>query len=128
MKQTLSITIWRESVCAGDDCDAPHELCLLLPHDISLGDVAERILGARYLASITGGKATWILDAQRPLAVFAQQWTQPRFLVSPDTPLASLFDHAAKPHLQFRYWCQADPERVFHSLEHGEALPERYSR
>ena len=127
--RSLSLTVWRESVCLADDCAAPHELRPCLPPAISLGQVADRLLVERYLASIAGGKATWILEAaRRPLAVFAQQWSHPRFLVAPARALMDLVDPALTPHLQFRYWCQADPERVFECLRRGEPLPDRYGR
>ncbi len=128
MNTLFSLKVWRESVCMGDDCDAPHELVLSVPLDISLREVTDRFLDGRYLAQIAGGKAAWILDGNRPLSVFAQQWTQPRFLVSPDTLLTDFINPEGKPHLHFRYWCQVNPERVFDCLMRGLALPDRYGR
>jgi hypothetical protein len=124
MGASLSLTVWRDRVCAGDDCDAPHELNISVPRDVSARQVAERFGG--YLPSIQGGKATWILEGRRPLAVFAQQWSEPQFLVAPELLFVSLVDLDATPHLQFRYWCQVDPERVFHCLRQGRPLPNRY--
>jgi len=121
----MRLVIWRDSVCAGDDVDAPHELSLTFPSDASLQNLADLLLAQRYLASISGGQATWILESTRPLAVFAQQWPHPRFLMAPDTPLTSLVDPEALPHLQFRYQCQADPEQVFNCLTKGLPLPTR---
>ena len=126
MDHSLSLIAWRDSVCAGDDCDAPHELSISVPRDVSVLQVAERFGG--YLPSIQGGKATWILEGRRPLAVFAQQWSEPRFLVAPESPFVSLVDLDATPHLQFRYWCQVDPERVFDCLRRGQQLPDKYGR
>ena len=128
MNHVLLLSVWRDSVCLADDCDAPHELILSLPSDASLDYVADQILRRSYLASIAGGRATWILEAQRPLAVFAQQWSQPRFLLSPDVRLASIVDLAATPHLRFRYWCQVDPDIVFDCLQQGQPLPDMYGR
>ena len=67
----MSLIVWRDSVCAGDDCDAPHELKLTVRDD-TLHDVVNELMRKRYLASVEGGKATWILEANRPLAVVAQ--------------------------------------------------------
>jgi hypothetical protein len=128
MSDVFWLILWRDSVCAGDDCDAPHEVLLPLPRDVSLRGFAERLFDRTYLAKIEGGEATWILQAQRPLAVFAQQWAEPRFLVSPDATLLSLFEPNARPHLQFRYGCQVDPARVFECLQSGQPLPDRYGR
>jgi hypothetical protein len=84
---TTKLILWRDSVCAGDDCDAPHELALAVGAD-SLGSFIKRLLAADYLPSISGGNATWILKTERhtdrALAVIAQQWAEPRFVVAAD--------------------------------------------
>ena len=120
MQDSFSMIVWRDSVCAGDDGDAPHAWVLRMSRDTSLRDLIKVCLERRYLASISGGKATWILEATRPLAVIAQQWVEPRYLVAPATPIFSLIDVAANPHLHFRYRCQTDPDQVFASLSRGE--------
>jgi hypothetical protein len=125
----MQLTIWRDSVCAGDDCDAPHEMILSV-RDESLRSITNHLLGSRYLASIAGGEATWILQtddhAGLPLAVLAQQWPQLRYLVDADSPILDYVQSDANPHLYLRYWCQVDPERVFECLQSGEPLPDRY--
>lgn len=90
------------------------------------------MFGTGYLAAIAGGRATWILETgaqtARPLAVLAQQWWHPRFLVEPDAAAATYIQRDAAPHLYLRYWCQVDPARVFGCLQRGEPLPDRYGR
>lgn len=120
MQNTLSILLWRDSVCAGDDGDAPHELVLEVSCDLSLRDLVNACLARHYLASIRGDKATWILGASRPLAVIAQQWFQPRFLVPPESPVSSLIDVGSRLHLNFRYCRQLDPDQVLDRLLRGE--------
>jgi len=120
------LNVWRDSVCAGDDCDAPHEIGLTLPADASLAFVADILMNKSYLALIDGGKATWILEGRKSIAVFAQQWDRPRFLVSPTAPISSFVDSPARPNLQFKYWCQVDPETVFACLQRGSSLPDKY--
>jgi hypothetical protein len=128
---TSELVVWRDSVCASDDCDAPHELGLATREE-SLRSLAARLSRQSYLASIARGRATWILETHRKggraLAVFAQQWSQPRFLVDPELPVVSYIEHGATPHLYFRYWCQVEPERVFACLQRGEPLPDIYGR
>ena len=128
----FSLVVWRDSVCAGDDCDAPHETVLSDDANDSLRRVQDRLLAAHYLASISGGNATWILRTEsasgRPLAVFAQQWTQPRFLIDPDLLARSYIDPKAKPHLYLDYLCQIDPDIVFDCLLHKKPLPDKYGR
>lgn len=129
--QTNELIVWRDSVCAGDDCDAPHEI-LISGRDESLRRVTHRLLEAQYLASIAGGRATWILQtgmsSGQPLAVIAEQWSRPRFLVEPESPTVTYIQHDAHPHLYLRYWCQVDPERVFECLQSGKPLPDKYGR
>jgi hypothetical protein len=124
-----TLVVWRDSVAAGDDADAPHEWLLPAGPGATVAEIVERIRGARpaYLASISGGKATWIIETGRPIAVVAQQWDAPRWLVPPDTPVWSTVARSARPHVQARYWLQVDPERVLHALQTGSPLPDRYS-
>ena len=125
MVSPIPLIVWRDSVCAGDDCDAPHELKLAV-QDETLRDVVSELLRKGYLASIAGGKATWILQASRPLAVLAQQWEQPRFLVDAEAAVGRYISRGQRPDLRLRYWCQADPDRVFECLRDGRPLPDRY--
>ena len=126
MSLATSLIVWRESVCAGDDCDAPHELKLHLSSEVPLRHFAKQIVEARYLAHIEGGSATWILNGNRPLAVFAQQWEQPLFLLPPATPIGAVIAADSIPHFRFRYFCQVDPHQVFTCLEQGTPLPDMY--
>lgn len=86
----MSFVIWRDSVAMGDDVDAPHERVVPLEDHASIGAVVEAMLRTPYLASIVGGRATWIVEGARPLAVVAQQWAAPRWLVAPELPATAL--------------------------------------
>lgn len=123
-----SLTIWRDSVAAGDDADAPHEWRIAADPDATVDRVVRTILSARYLATIAGGEATWIVEGTRPLAVVAQQWTEPSFLVDPLTPIHAVVRASGVPHLEVRYWTQVAPERVVEALRDGTPLPDRYGR
>ena len=124
----MTITIWRDSVHAGDDADAPHEIALEVAPDESIASVTRRVLDSRYLPSISGGEATWILESHRPLAVVAQQWASPRFLLDEEAPLLGSIERPADRDLNFIYWCQIEPERVFDCLVNGRPLPDPYGR
>lgn len=126
MTNSLKVTIERDSVCAGDDIDAPHARTIRVRPDCTLGEVLDSIRDTRYLAGISGGLATWIVESNRPLAVVAQQWDSPRFLVAPETRFVDCANLNAGRALYFHYWCQADPEVVFECLEKGEPLPNKY--
>ena len=120
--------IWRDSVAMGDDSDAPHEWVLPVAADAAIGAVVGAMLGAPYLASVAGGRATWIVEGAVPVAVVAQQWAAPRWLVAPELPVAGLRRPGGEPDLQVRYWCQVDPEGVYACLRTGAPLPDRYGR
>jgi hypothetical protein len=122
------LVVWRDSVAAGDDADAPHEWLLPLAPDATVADLLRSIASARYLASIRTGQATWIIEGARPLAVVAQQWMAPRFLVDPATPIRDVVKLTPPPHVEARYWLQVSPERVFEALHSGQPLPDRYTR
>lgn len=120
------IVIWRDSVAAGDDVDAPHELKLTPRVNESLDSLVTRIIQSKYLASIVGGKATWILKSgERALAVVAQQWPAPSFLVPAEVAARSYLS-GGECDLEFIYWCQVDPGRVFDCLDNGKPLPDRH--
>jgi len=111
----------------GDDCDAPHEITITISNDESLESVIRRVGSSGYLARISGGKATWIVESgSRALAVVAQQWPVARFLVAADHRVLSVLSPDASCDLNFIYWCQADPDDVFDCLNQGKPLPDKY--
>jgi hypothetical protein len=121
-----SLTIWRDSVHPGDDFDAPHETSLPISTGETIESVVTRVASSSYLASIHGGEATWIVYSGRhPLAVVAQQWQAPRFLAAPEQSITSVISQDDECHLEFRYWCQADPDLVFECLQHNKPLPSK---
>jgi hypothetical protein len=83
------------------------------------------------LPSISGDKATWIVKAGgrdgKPIAVVAQQWGEPRLLAPGTTTAQSIFGEH-KLTLFFRYWCQANSDRVFNALISNSPLPSPYDR
>ena len=123
-----TLVVWRDSVAAGDDADAPHEWLLPTTGEATVADVVGRIMSERYLAGISTGEATWIIEGARPIAVVAQQWTAPRFLVDPGSHIRDVVKPDGRPHLEARYWLQVSPDRVFEALLAGRTLPERYGR
>ena len=121
------VIIWRESVAAGDDVDAPHELEVKVEQNEPIDRTVEKILANRYLASIQGGKATWILMGRKPIAVLAQQWSKPHFLVEPTTCTEELIASTGDRQFEFLYWCQVEPHKVVDCIVQGKPWPDRYS-
>ena len=121
---TLKVRVTRDSVAAGDDADAPHERMFVFGDAPPPLAVVAHILGEAYLARIVGNKATWSVVSGIPLAVVAQQWSDPR-LVPWQEPSWSELDHANGIwRLHFNYHTQIDPEivlRVLKDLKLGPA-------
>jgi len=104
----------------------PHDIDFSVTEEETVECVAGRLIAASYLPSISGGKATWILETNSaPLAVIAQQWPQPRFLVEPGRRIGA---DVGSGDLYFRYWCQVDPDLVYECLRDGKALPDMFGR
>jgi len=123
---TINFAISRSSVCAGDDADAPHSRSVAVSDTMPIKFVIQSILDSGYLAEISGGHATWIVELGSPVAVVAQQWSKPRFLANPDSPISEFINDSKFKSLHFNYWVQQDPELVFNCLMDGKPLPNRY--
>ena len=125
----MPLNVERDSVCAGDDIDAPHAKRFAFRGKDTLAETLSAIVGAGYLANIAGGKATWIVEAAgKPVAVVAQQWDSPEFLIDPATLVADCITPDSPRAIFFRYWCQVDPGVVFKCLRLGRPLPDMYGR
>jgi len=111
-KSKFSVIIERMSVCAGDDVDAPHQKLLYFNPSVSVSDCLKTISELSYLPQISGGKATWVASANIPLAVIAQEWLEPRYLVDPLSPLEGLLGKIQKK-IRFFYLAQESPDVVF---------------
>lgn len=123
----LKASVDRDSVSAGDDCEA-HEASFETTAEATLAEFVAQALRAAPLASISGGEATWLIDSaeKRCIGVIAQQWDAPRFLTDSRATVQQHFG-TQPPALYFRYWCQASPEAVFSALLLGEPLPPKYA-
>jgi hypothetical protein len=114
-----------------DDMEFPHDAAITIP-DWLVRTVAFAIIKERYLACIAGGLATWILrtddESGTPVAVIAQQWTDPKLLVLENASFLDLVRDRELPRAYVQYWCQADPDLVFSALQSGSPLPDKYGR
>ncbi len=58
MTASLCVIVTRDSVCAGDDCDAPHEKSLVVYSFVDPVTFAQAV-AAGYLPSVAGVGHTW---------------------------------------------------------------------
>lgn len=126
----LTIKIDRESVHPADDIYS-HEKAVEFPASGTILEFLMLVNQPPYLPGIFGDQATWIVDLHGPgencLGVVAQQWQQPRLTIPLTTPIADLITSPQSAFF-FRYWCQADPEKVFLAIRNHAPLPDRYGR
>lgn len=108
----MEIYLTRDSVCAGDDGDAPHAQRITLPDGLAFDELVREVLRAAKLPSISGDYATWSLCSIVPIAVIAQQWTTPRLLQMIPPKLSSLDVADGVLRMHFTYHAQHDPDLV----------------
>lgn len=114
----MIISLTRSSVSMGDDVDAPHKMELNINESEKLSDLIEKIKECDYLASISGGRATWILYlGDTALAVVAQQWRRAKYLTKDSITMDELFNSNKKAAISFRYLAQKDPMDIYNSLK-----------
>ena len=114
----------RDSVAAGDDADAPHAREIDVPDDVTVTELVQLVWHDAGLPSISGGHATWSLSSILPLAVGAQQLSEPRILSSFPPKLTELDVKGGTVRLHFSYFAQRDPETVFDVLRRLRARAE----
>ena len=112
----MNIYVTRDSVAAGDDIDAPHGRWFSFPDTMPVMEVIARIVTAGYLAKISGGKATWSVVSGFPIAVVAQQWTEPRPVSPRHVKASELENKNGVICIHFKYHTQLDPEIVLEGL------------
>ena len=112
----MKIRLTRDSVCAGDDVDAPHFDEITVPDDATVEDVVAAIAASTYLAPISGGKATWSVASKIPIAVIAQQWERPRMICSIPYRFEQLDFRDGVLRCYVNYHAQRDPDTVVEVL------------
>ncbi len=100
----------RTGVCAADDADAPHGQHFTFPSDTPMEDVLSSIQRSGYLPNIAGGHATWSVASNVPIAVLAQEWSEPKMLFHAPQQL-DLAEGTLRLH--FNYHAQHDPQTVY---------------
>ncbi|MDB4673841.1 hypothetical protein OAF27_03395 [Verrucomicrobiales bacterium] len=102
----LKIRVTRDSVCAGDDVDAPNERFVEV-HSFTEPDAFIQAVTTAYgMPLIEGGKAAWVvlLNGEK-IGVAAQEW---------DAPVASARElrFQKSNHVFLRYHAQTEPSTL----------------
>ena len=101
---------------AEDEAEAPLPRRFDVPDAITVLELLERVRDAGYLPSLPGGRATWVAEGERPLAVVTQEYLAPWTLVPAPTRLVEVAGRLPRPHLSFRHLAHRLPEDVYRSL------------
>jgi hypothetical protein len=121
------VHIDRDSVHPGDDLES-HAAKVEIDSESDIGSMLKD-LQSRYLPSIAGGVATWIVscsgDGPNPVGVLAQQWQEPRLRVPLETPITQVLG-CGRLSVSFEYWCQKDPALVFEKIFAGKKPPPKW--
>jgi len=104
--------VTRESVCAADDVHAPHSRRLYLPDEWTWESLVRHVWRESELPTIAGGKATWALSSNIPLAVAAQEWQEPALLFRLESDRERLDFAEGEIRLHWSYFAQLDPTLV----------------
>ena len=120
-KANVVVQIERGSVHASDEAPSKH---ISVPPDTAVSAMVSLAIADRYMPSIAGGQATWIVEssgagagtALRPIAVWAQQWQEVKFLIAADVSVAAHFGTGLS-RLNLNYRCQDNPNTVLAALK-----------
>lgn len=107
----MIIQLTRDSVCAGDDFDAPHPAEAHLPLGANLVDLGHWITKNAYLPSIAGGASVWVVEQDKiEIATLAHQ--------PPSIMLTRNLDLSAKDAIHLRYKDLPNPMAYFDTITH----------
>ena len=109
----MKVVATRHDVHPGDD---PTLLEFTINEDSPAQDVIRRAADPGWLATIVGGKATWSVVSDGPLAVVAQQWSEPRYLPFLEDKWVKAVRRDGALRLHFNYHAQLSPDDVYRML------------
>ena len=117
MSPELNLLLARDSVCMFDDIDAPHKKLTSISQKATLEELTKTIIRSKYLPTIQGGKATWVLKfGNKPVAVIAQEWREAKFLVDKDIFICEFTNAEQSIDFYLSYLVQKNPTEIFDSL------------
>ena len=93
-KPTITVRLTRDSVCAGDDCDAPHEEYREINSFVD-AEVLASNLSSGYLPSVSGDSHTWNFFLNDQLIA----------IIKTDSIVTKIskVDYAETNHIHFKY-------------------------
>jgi len=95
----IQVIVHRDSVCMGDDIDAPHEKRFLLNDESQINEIFRELAATGYIPSIAGFNEKWEVEANNVVVCsFGKNITNPDYCISPDTKINEVgkFNKVAK--------------------------------
>jgi len=107
--EKLSVVLRRDSVCAGDDIDAPHEEKIVMPSTATLAQLFLELEKIKYLPSIAGKNESWeAYINQKLICRFGKNIDHPTFVVNEDITLSKFSSTNSEISVQLRYFSSLD--------------------
>lgn len=111
------IILTRDSVAPADDFDPPHTKEISLKPYWKITDILNHIIASDYLPRINGGKATWSIAINQPIAVITQEnFESPYLICHADYPYQGTKGFVDIQYIHFNYHSQRNAEEVFDAL------------
>lgn len=108
---------WPDSVDERGDRGEISGRSVVVQPDDTVEDVFRRVLkklwGKPFLPRRAGVSGTWLAVCQNPVAVVADGWPEPKFIVAPSASAQTLFAAKSPASLHFHYLSSLDPDFVF---------------
>ncbi len=111
IKKNIKFYLTRDSVCAGDDIDPPHNKTFSFNRNKEISGILREIK-EKYLPKIQGGKATWIAKHKgKAIAVLAQEWEELKF-IDRETANEIFIESNKEIEIYIEYLAQYNPKKI----------------
>ncbi len=109
-----------------DDIDAPHYKEIFISPNWKIKTILVNIMKCNYLPSIAGGKATWSMAINEPIAVITQENPESfKLICLPDYPFQGTSGFVDIQNIHFNYHAQKSSQDVFEVLLRFRIRPEK---
>jgi hypothetical protein len=109
------IRLTRDSVSMGDDAGGT-SLVIEINEDWLIEQILDEILRINYLPVVEGGRATWSVAFENPIAVISQQWYKPEIIIHSEFPYPQREKSKNFNQLHFSYYPDEEPWLVYRIL------------
>lgn len=113
-----SVRITRDSYCASDDVDAPHEQTISILSGATLEDVVHAAHRKCQTLIRPDSSETWVITSKHPIAVVNSKWRKPRMLLRTVRRMEdSLMITGNTAYLHYCLIQNTDPETIYSVMD-----------